>query len=206
MVTSFNECLRHLAYLRHIDGIPSDDEMRGMAAYCRAAAGETFGALEAGWDYEVESRKTPAYPETVVVGPGKVHIYLTARRSRVGYIFEAGHEAVHCLNPCNGGASFLEEAVAVAFSLKVTEKRFGRIGLERCELSKDYKRARRLAVAIDDDVVRLGRRLRGHVGNLRKVGLAAIKELYPHAPESIARQILDRFPRQETRPMGEGGN
>ena len=206
MVTSFNEYLRHLAYLRHIDEIPLNDEMRGTVDYCLAAAGEAFGALEAGWDYEVESRETPARPETVVVGPGKVRIYLTAGCSRVGYVFEAGHEAVHCLNPCNYGETFLEEAVAVAFSLKVTEKRFGRTGLERCKLTENYERALRLAVTIDDDVVRLGRRLRGHVGNLRKVGLAAIKELYPHAPESIARQILDPFPRQGARPMGEGGN
>lgn len=206
MVTSFNEYLRHLAYLRHIGEIPLDDEIRVTVDYCLAAAGEAFGALEAGWDYEVKLRATPAYPETVVVGPGKVRINLTADCSRVGYVFEAGHEAVHCLNPCNHGETFLEEAVAVAFSLRVTETRFGRTGLDRCKLTQDYERALRLAATIDDDVVRLGRRLRGHVGNLRKVGLAAVKELYPHTPESIVRQILEAFPRQGAGSMGEGGN
>ncbi len=166
-----------------------------MVDYCLAAAGEAFGALEAGWDYKVELRETPPYPETVVVGPGKMCINLTAGRSRIGYVFEAGHEAVYCLNPCNNGANFLEEAVAVAFSLKVTEKQFGRPGLDRCELSENYKQARRLAAAIDDDIVRLGRRLRGHVGSLRKVEPATVKELYPHAPELIVRQILETFPR-----------
>ena len=196
MVTSFNEYLRHLTYLRYIDEIPLDNEIRVAVDYCLAAAGEAFGALEAGWDYQIELRDTPARPETVVVGPGQVRIYLTADCSRVGYVFEAGHEAVHCLNPCNYEETFLEEAVAVAFSLQVTEKRFGRTGLDRCKLTENYEQAVRWAAAIDDDVVRLGRRLRGHVGNLRKVELVAVKELYRHAPESIVRQILEAFPRQ----------
>ena len=113
MVTSFDE------YLRYIDEVPPDDEIRVTVDCCLAEAGEAFGALETGWDYQVELRESPAHPETVVVGPGKVRIYLTAGRSRVGYLFEAGHEAVHCLNPSNYGETFLEEAVAVAFSLRV---------------------------------------------------------------------------------------
>ncbi len=190
MVTSFNE---DLTYIR---AFPSEDEIREMVAYCLTEAGEAFGALEAGWDYKVKLRKNPPYPETVVVGPGKVCINLTTCRSRVGYVFEAGHEAVHCLNPCNNGENLLEEAVAVAFSLKVTEEQFGRTGLDCCELSENYKQAVRLAAAIDDDIMRLGQRLRGQVGNLRKVEPATIKELYPDAPELIVRQILETFPRR----------
>ena len=190
MVTSFDE------YLRYIDEVPRDDEIRVTVDCCLAAAEEAFGALETGWDYQVELRESPAHPETVVVGPGKVRIYLTAGRSRVGYIFEAGHEAVHCLNPSNHGETFLEEAVAVAFSLRMTENRFGPPGLDRCKLTEKYERAVRLAATIDDDVVGLGRRLRGHVGNLGKVSLAAVKELYPHVPEPIVRQVLEEFPRQ----------
>ncbi len=196
MVASFSRYLRHLSYLKYIGAVPPEDETRATVDYCLAAAGEAFGGLEAGWDYEVELRAKPDNPETVVVGPGKVRIYLNVGRSRVGYVFEAGHEAVHCLNPCNYGETFLEEAVAVAFSLRVTENRFGRTGLDRCNLTENYERAVRLAAAIDDDIVRLGRRLRGHVGNLRKVGPAVVKELYPHAPESIVRQILEAFPRR----------
>ena len=189
MVKSFNGCLTY------IKAIPPEDEIREMVDYSLAAAGEAFGALEAGWEYMVELREIPPYPETVVVGPSKVCIHLTACRSRAGYVFEAGHEAVHCLNPCNNGTTFLEEAVAVAFSLEVVEKQFGRTGLDRCELPENYKRAVRWAAAVDDDVVRLGRRLRGHVGSLRKVEPATVKELYPHAPEAIVRQILETFPR-----------
>ena len=190
MVASFSE------YLTYIRAIPNEDEIRVTVGYCLAAAGEAFGGLEPGWDYQVELRETPDYPETVVVGPGKVRIYLTVNRSRVGYLFEAGHEVVHCLNPCNYGETFLEEAVAAVFSLRVTENRFGSIGLDLCKLSENYERAVRLAAAIDDDVVRLGRQLRGHVGNLRKAEPDAVKELYPDAPESIVRQVREAFPRR----------
>lgn len=191
MVTSFN------GDLTYIKTVPLEDEIQEIVDYCLAEAGEAFGALEAGWDYKVKLRETPSYPETVVVGPGKVCINLTAGCTWVGCVFEAGHEVVHCLNPCNNGETFLEEAVAVAFSLKMTEKKFGRAGLDRCELSENYKQAVRLAAAIDDDIVRLGQRLRGQVGNLRKVEPATIKELYPHAPERIVRQILETFPRRD---------
>ena len=192
MVTSCDE------YLRYIGEVPLEGEIRVTVDCCLAAVGEAFGALETGWDYQVELRESPAHPETVVVGPGKVRIYLTADRSRVGYVFEASHEAVHCLNPSNHGETFLEEAVAVAFSLRMTEKWFGRPGLDRCKLTDKYERAVQLAATIDDDVVRLGRRLRGHVGNLREVEQAAVQELYPHVPDTIVRQVLEEFPRQGT--------
>ncbi len=197
---TFNE------YLRHIDEIPLYGEVRVTVDDCLTAARETFGALEAGWEYHVVLREAPTYPETVVVGPGRVRIYLTADRSRVGYVFEAGHEAVHCLNPYNYGETFLEEAIASEFSLRVTEKRFGRAGLDRCKLTGARERAVLLAATIDDDIVRLGQRPRGHVGNLRKVELATLRELYPHAPESILRQILEVFPRQGTGSIEQGPN
>ena len=174
---------------------------------CLAAAEETFGAREAGWDYKVKLLETRDNPETVVLGPGRVRINLNKYLNEggklviaVGYIFEAGHEAVHCLNPRNGGATFLEEAVAVAFSLRVSgvAKRQGFYGVAQnlSELPQDYRRAVELATKIDDDVVRLGRRLRERVGSLKNVGPADVKELYPQVPESIVLEILGAFPRQ----------
>ena len=196
MDTSLDRYFRRLSYLAYIGEIPPEDEIQLMVDDCLAAAGEAFGELEAGWDHQVELREDPARPETVVVGPGKIRINLTVGRSRVGYVFEAGHEAVHCLNPSNYGDTFLEEAVAAAFSLAVTENRFGLAGLDLCRLTKNYERAVRLAAALDDDVVRLGRRLRGQFGSLRDVGPDDVKNLYPQAPESIVRQLLEAFPRQ----------
>ena len=156
----------------------------------------TFGTRSPGWQYNVQLRDTPPYPETVIVGTELVCVWLTKERSRVGFVYEAGHEAVHCLNPGSPDATHLEEAVAAAFSRWLVSSRFGQLGLEQTMLTKDYSNALQMASAIDTDVVRLGRRLRGHIGSLREVSSAAIRELYPRSPDSTVQQILEAFPRQ----------
>ncbi len=159
----------------------------------------TLGARSPGWQYKVQLRDTPPYPETVIVGPDLVCVWLTKDRSRVGYLYEAGHETVHCLNPGPPDATYLEEAVAAAFSRWLVSNRFGQIGLEKTKLTEDYGKALQMASAIDVDVVRLGRRLRGHIGSLRDVSSATIRELYPRCPDSTVQQILAAFPRQGDR-------
>ena len=156
----------------------------------------TFGQRSPGWQYKVQLRSTPAYPETVIVGPELVCVWLTKERSRVGYFLEAGHEAVHCLNPGPPNVTYLEEAVAAAFSRWLVSSRFGQLGLGKTMLTKDYIVALQMASAIDTDVVRLGSRLRGHVGSLREVSSAAIRTLYPGSPDSTVQEILEAFPRQ----------
>ena len=163
----------------------------------------TFGTRSPGWQYIVRLRDTPPYPETVIIGSELVCVWLTKERSRVGYLYEAGHEAVHCLNPGSPDATYLEEAVAAAFSRWLVSSRFGQLGLEQTMLTKDYSSALQMASAIDRDVVRLGRRLRGHIGSLREVSFAAIRELYPRPPDSTVQQILKAFPRQGD-PGGAG--
>ena len=156
----------------------------------------TFGTRSPGWQYNVQLRDTPPYPETVIVGTELVCVWLTKERSRVGFVYEAGHEVVHCLNPGSPDATHLEEAVAAAFSRWLVSSRFGQLGLEQTMLTKDYSNALQMVSAIDTDVVRLGRRLRGHIGSLREVSSAAIRELYPRSPDSTVQQILEAFPRQ----------
>ena len=176
--------------------VPDEREVHRTFWTCLSLAESTLGPRSPGWQYRVQLRDTPAYPETVIVGPELVCVWLTKERSRVGYFYEAGHEAVHCLNPGPPNATYLEEAVAVAFSRWLVSCRFGQLGLERTTLTEDYSSALQMVSAIDTDVVRLGSRLRGHVGSLREVSFAAIRELYPKSSDSTIQQILEAFPRQ----------
>ena len=176
--------------------VPDKREVHLIFWECLSSAEATFGARSLGWQYKVQLRDTPAYPETVIAGTELVCVWLTKGRSRVGYLYEAGHEAVHCLNPGPSDATYLEEGVAAAFSRLLVSSRFGQLGLEKTMLTKDYSNALKMASAIDTDIVRLGRRLRGHVGSLRDVSTAAIRELYPRSPDSTVQQILEAFPRQ----------
>ena len=103
---------------------------------------------------------------------------------------------MHCLNLGPPDATSLEEAVAAAFSRWVVSSRFGQLGLEKTMLTKNYCNALQMASAVDTDVVRLGSRLRGHIGSLREVSSTVILELYPRSPDSTVQQILEAFPRQ----------
>ena len=184
--------------------VPDEREVHHVFWVCLSLAEATFGTHSLGWQYKVQLRDSPAYPETAIVGPELVCVWLTKERSRVGYLYEAGHEAVHCLNPGPPDATYLEEAVAATFSRWLVSSRFGQLGLEKTMLTKDYCNALQMASAIDTDVVRLGSRLRGHIGSLREVSSAVILELYPRTPDSTVQQILEAFPRQSD--VGSAGD
>ena len=104
---------------------------------------------------------------------------------------------VHCLNPDPSGATYLEEAVATAFSQQLVFSRFGQRGLGRTSLSQDCSLALETAADIDRDVVRLGKRLRDTAGSLRRVRPETVRQLYPHTPAPIVQQQLEMFPRWE---------
>ncbi len=180
----------------YMNEIPGEPEIRKTFCECLSEARAMFGTLSPGWQYKIQLRYSPPYPETVTIGTDMVCVWLTKERSRVGYLFEAGHEAVHCLNPGPLPSTYLEEAVATAFSQWLVSDRFGPPGLERVTLTSDYKFALEMAATIDRDIVRLGKRLRGHVGSLRTVSPKAVMDLYPQAQESTVWRILEMFPRQ----------
>ena len=166
---------------------------------CLSKAEHTFGGpREAHWTYTVQLRHPSLGPETINDGQSQVTVWLTTNRSWVGYYFEAAHEAVHCLNPNipSGSAKYIEEAVACAFSLEVVRRVFGQWGIDRCTVSPDYQRARALASEIDDDVIRLGQRLRGRARSLGRVNAETLENLYPDAPQSAVLDCLSQFPRQ----------
>jgi len=93
-------------------------------------------------------------------------------------------------------AKYLEEAVAVAHSLHIVQRNFGSQLLEKCTLSSNYIRARDLAIGIDENIIRLGQRLRKRAVALEYVTAGIIEELYPNVDGTVVEAILDRFPRQ----------
>lgn len=178
---------------------PSDPYIHRIFWDCLSEAEHTFGgAREAHWTYTIQLRHPSLRPETINDGQDQVTVWLTIDRSWVGYYFEAAHEAVHCLNPNipSGSAKYIEEAVAVVFSLEVVHRIFGQWGVSRCTTTPNYQRARALASEIDDDVIRLGQRLRERTGALGRVTVETLEDLYPDAPQSAVLDSLRQFPRQ----------
>ena len=181
----------------HPDSIPSWPTTQLIFWHCLSEAERTFGPRAVDWEYAVRLRKSPSYPETINDGQSQVTVWLTTGRSWIGYFFEAAHEAVHCLNPIvpSGSAMYIEEAIASEFGLEVVRRIFDQRGVEACTMSPDYRHARELASEINEDMIRLGQRIRGHTGALGRVTVEAIQELYPDAPRWAVLGSLGRFPR-----------
>lgn len=184
--------------LKSPGSIPSCSETQRIFWHCLSEAEHTFGPRATGWEYSIRLRTSPLRPETINDGHSQVTVWLTKGRSWVGYYFETAHEAVHCLNPTvpSGPAMYLEEAIATELSLKVVRRNFGQDGVDKCTMSPDYRCARVLASKIDENLIRLGQRIRKHIGALGRMNLEAIEELYPHAPRQSILASLKKFPRQ----------
>ena len=184
---------------RPINEVPDHQEIKWIFDFCATKARQIFGCFAENWNVQFQIR-AGLPPETVVLRdpPGPVVVFLSERRSRVGYAFEAGHESIHCVNPIFGviQTNWLEEAVAVAFSFEMVKHLYGQDGVDRCSLTGDYERALELASEIDDDVIRLGQQLRKKAGSLYHVKAEHIMEMYPKIHQPLADNILNLFPRQ----------
>ena len=183
-----------------IRAIPEFCAVKAIFSECFETAEQTFGPREPQWEYKVLLRDGLP-PETINDGHTQVFVCLSTGRSVIGYYFEAAHEAVHCLSPNmhSGSATFLEEAIAVEFSLRVVRQKFGsEIGLEiEGYISSDYRRAMDLMAQVDIDTVRIGQQVRERCGSFTVgITLESICEMYPNVPCSVGRALLDRFPRQ----------
>ena len=175
--------------------VPSPEETERIFLWCLNEAAGAFGPLEPGKRYTLRLRaENVGGPETICLGD-QVIICLTEGRNALGFHFEAGHEAVHCLNPRPGRtATYLEEAVATAFSLDVVDRTFGAEGVVQCRVPRNYRVARDLAATVDQDIIRLGKRLRERCGSLGNVTHEAFAELYPGSADSTVDFLLTRFP------------
>ena len=141
--------------------------------------------------FDFERPETLDYPSTTVVR-------LTEGRSWYGYYFEASHEAIHCLEArgiFRHNATYLEEAVAVAFSLFVVEERFGAAIRDECDIGETYQDAVDRTSLVDPDLIALGQLLRKANGSLAEVSLETVRTLYPSVPPEFARAALEPFPR-----------
>ena len=107
--------------------MPTETDREITFQSCLNMAECTFGPRDTQWDITlrlVQRRSPRRAPETLPYGQGLVKVRLYVDTVWEGFLLEAAHEAVHCLNPGNG-ATYLEEGIATAFSLAVVDGSFG---------------------------------------------------------------------------------
>lgn len=180
------------------DHIPPIDEIGDIFEYCLKRAEKILGFPPLGRDYKIVLRPGKS-PETLnQFDP--IIVYLSCGASRLGYLFEAAHEAAHCIDDVvTSQSTWLAEAVATEFSFSLVEQHYGECALEKCKRhskhdQSNYKIAVDLASSIDSDVIELGRRIRGSVGTIKRVSAEEITRLYPGSKQVIVDEILTEFP------------
>ena len=102
------------------------------------------------------------------------------------------------MNPISASDSiYLEEAIAVAFSLRMVSNKYGKRGLEQCRVSSEYREAIRRATRVDYDIVKLGKKVRGHI-NFGSLSLGVtpdiLRELYPNPNDRVLTSLVEKFP------------
>ena len=109
-------------------------------------------------------------------------------------VFQLAHETVHLLNPQPGSGSYLEEGVAVEFSLRIQPLYSINIVVN----SQDYEDAHELVRQLPGDPLSAGRRIRESVGtlNIGKVTAQDLEKLFPDVDEAIICKLVAPFPQQ----------
>ena len=108
-------------------------------------------------------------------------------------VFEMAHESVHLLNPIPGNANFLEEGVAVAFSIGVQPL----YGINVQTSMKSYLYALQLVVALPGGPLEAGRRVRECVGTLSAATVRDLVELFPSVDSAVLSNLAEEFNRDQ---------
>ena len=107
-------------------------------------------------------------------------------------IYEMAHETVHLLNPVPGTGNYLEEGVAVAFSVYVQTL----FGLQPQPISlASYRRALELVCRLPNDPLNAAKQVRAAVGPLNQVTLQHLEDLFPDVDRETLSNLAAPFVR-----------
>ncbi len=107
-------------------------------------------------------------------------------------VYEMAHETVHLLNPvARGNGNYLEEGVAVAFSLYVQPM----YGFKMSVQIPSYEYALKLADSLPVGTLAAGKLIRQHIGALSSATAQSLAELFPEGDEAVCDRLTQRFDR-----------
>lgn len=119
--------------------------------------------------------------------------FVELSRNAVGYwptvVFELAHETIHLLDPTAGYTTWLEEGIAVAFSLEAQRVR----RLRRYLPSRGpYLKALRMVNALPNSPFAAGRRVREVCGALNRVTPSALAKALPEVAHARLVRLASR--------------
>ena len=110
-------------------------------------------------------------------------------------VYELAHETVHLLNPKPGGGTWLEEGIAVAFSVYAQTQ----YNLKPQSINmQSYRRALQLVSELPPDLLAAGRLIRETCGSLNKANPCTLETLFPDVDTAILTLLCESFDRDWT--------
>ena len=109
-------------------------------------------------------------------------------------VFQLAHETIHLLNPQIGDGNYLEEGIAVEFSLRIQP----RYNINIVVNLQVYKDALELVWQLPVDSLSAAKRIRESVGSLNvgKVTAQDLEKLFPDVDKDILIKLVAPFPHQ----------
>lgn len=117
-----------------------------------------------------------------VLGPGSARYWPTV-------VYEMAHETVHLLNPSTGYTNYLEEGIAVEFSI-CAQRMFGILDIQK-PVSGYYWDALELVRSLPDGAFRSAHRIREAYVSLGSVTFAQLLILFPEHDSKKLRSISE---------------
>jgi len=104
-------------------------------------------------------------------------------------LYELAHETIHLLNPVVGYTNYLEEGVAVAFSVEMSRTKTTH-AMEPDD--NHYKKAWELVLQLPGGLYETTKSIRNHFGSLGKAEPVGIRGLFPDVPEDLAMGLCQK--------------
>jgi hypothetical protein len=127
----------------------------------------------------------------VVNTPSLDGAYAELSNNAAGYwptaAYELAHETVHLLNPVVGNTNYLEEGIAVTFSIAVSTQ----AGHPMKPSEPAYEEARALVAQLPPSPLEAGKQVRARCGALSKAQLPDLVELFPTVNSSVLKRLCE---------------
>ncbi|MEZ8232408.1 hypothetical protein CWO04_00340 [Vibrio splendidus] len=97
-------------------------------------------------------------------------------------LYELAHETIHLLNPVIGYTNYLEEGIAVAYSIDMSKRETTH---PMSPNDKYYQRAYELVQLLPDGIYESAKWIRNELGSLGNVKVADLKKLFPALEDEV---------------------
>ncbi|EOV9616226.1 hypothetical protein ACN5LY_000778 [Cronobacter dublinensis] len=175
--------------------LPLDDPKSGELAKSMiiSEAEELFGARDTSFSINEAILYHSKGPQVVVATAfnNLCIVYLSngSQKRWDCFMYEMAHESVHLLNPQKISASYLEEGVAVWFSLMMCRKHS-----YKCDKpTGKYRQAYELLLKISEDVPSVVRVIRAKFPNLTDLNADDLQATFPSLTPLDARRLVRRM-------------